>query len=86
MVFEDETVDIACPKCGHKNTVLVRDFEETARARIVCESCKVGLRIEADEFRERLERVRKEVEELERNAEQDAKRKPRQRRKGDFQI
>ena len=29
-MFEDDTVDIACPKCGHKNSLLVREFEESA--------------------------------------------------------
>jgi hypothetical protein len=42
----------------------------------------VGVRIEADEFRQRLDRVLKEVQDLEREAKRPAKR----RRKGDFQI
>ena len=81
-MFEDETVDVACPKCGHKNSILVRDFEESAETHFVCQKCQVGVRIEADEFRQRLDRVLKEVEDLEREAKRPAKRK----RKGDFQI
>ncbi|HEV3112580.1 MAG TPA: hypothetical protein VGY99_19000 [Candidatus Binataceae bacterium] len=81
-MFEDETVDVACPKCGHKNSILVRDFEESAETHFVCQKCHVGVRIEADEFRQRLDRVLKEVQDLEREAKRPAKR----RRKGDFQI
>jgi transcription elongation factor Elf1 len=85
-MFEDETVDITCPSCGHRNTIQVRAFEESAEAHIVCESCNAGVRIEAEEFRKRLAQVRKEFEELERKASRNARRKPRQPRKGDFQI
>jgi peptide subunit release factor 1 (eRF1) len=84
-MFEDETVDIACPKCGHKNPILVREFEQNAPAHFACAGCGVGLKIDADEFRGRLEQVRKELEELEREADE-ARRKTRRPRKGDFQI
>ncbi len=85
-MFEDETVDIPCPKCGHKNSILVREFEETAETHFVCVGCQVGVRIEANEFRERLERVRKELEDLERAAARATKTKSKRPRKGDFQI
>lgn len=85
-MFEDETVDVACPKCGHMNSILVRDFEESAENHFVCRNCHVGVRIDAVEFRQRLDRVRKEVEDLEREAARDAKRPARRPRKGDFQI
>jgi DNA-directed RNA polymerase subunit RPC12/RpoP len=85
-MFEDETVDVACPKCGHKNSILVREFEESAETHFVCAKCGVGLRIEAEEFRNRLDQVRKEVEDLEREAARDAKRPAKRPRKGDFQI
>ena len=84
-MFEDETVDIACPKCGHKNPILVREFEQNAQAHFACAGCRVGIKIDADEFRGRLEQVRKELEELEREAD-DARRKTKRPRKGDFQI
>jgi len=83
-MFEDQTVDVACPKCGHLNSVLVRDFEESAESHFVCEACKVGVKIEANEFRQRLQQVREELEELEREAAREAKPKPK--RKGDYQI
>ena len=85
-MFEDETVDIACPKCGHLNSVLVRDFEESAETHFVCVSCKVGVKIEANEFRRRLDKVKEELEELERDAARESKRKTKRPRKGDFQI
>ena len=85
-MFEDETVDVACPKCGHRNSILVREVEESAETHFVCQKCHVGVRIEADEFRQRLDRVLKEVEDLEREAARDAKRPAKRRRKGDFQI
>jgi len=83
-MFEDQTVDVACPKCGHLNSVLVRDFEESAESHFVCESCKVGVKIEASEFRRRLQEVSRELEELEREAAREAKPKPQ--KKDDYQI
>ncbi len=85
-MFEDQTVDVACPKCGHKNSLLVSDFEESAETHFICQNCGVGVRIEADEFKRRLDQVLKEVEELEREAARDAKRPPKRPRKDDFQI
>ncbi len=83
-MFEDQTVDVACPNCSHKNSILIRDFEQSAEGHFVCEACKVGVKIEANEFRQRLQQVREELEELEREAARDAKPKPK--RKGDYQI
>jgi formate dehydrogenase maturation protein FdhE len=85
-MFEDETVDIACPNCGHRNSILVREFEESAETHFVCQSCKAGVKIEANEFRHRLEQVREELESLERDAARESKRKAKRPRKGDFQI
>lgn len=85
-MFEDETVDIACPNCGYKNSILVREFEKSAETHFVCESCKAGVKIEANEFRHRLEQVREELESLERDAARESKRKGKRPRKGDFQI
>lgn len=85
-MFEDDTVDVACPKCGHRNSILVREFEEHAETHFVCASCKAGVKIEANEFRERLEQVRKELTSLERAAARETKKKSKRPRKGDFQI
>lgn len=84
-MFEDETMDIACPKCGHLNSVLVHEFEQSAEAHFVCVECKVGVRIEAKEFRNRLGKVKEELEDLEREAAREA-RKGKRPKKGDFQI
>lgn len=84
-MFEDQTVDLACPKCGHLNTILVRDFEEGAETHFVCEGCKTGVKVEGSQFHDRLAELTKELEELEREASRD-QRKTRRPRKGDFQI
>jgi hypothetical protein len=85
-MFEDQTVDILCPNCGHVNSVPVRDFEEHTESHLICVSCKAGVKIEAQEFRQRLEAVRKELEELELEATRESTQKIQRPRKGDFQI
>ncbi|MGH7815638.1 MAG: hypothetical protein ACREQI_16750 [Candidatus Binataceae bacterium] len=84
-MFEDESIDVACPKCGHRNSILVRAFEESAEVHFVCagEQCKAAVKVEAKQFRKRLDKVRREVEELERAA---GGKRPKPTRKGDFQI
>ena len=85
-MFEDDTIDIACPQCGHRNSLLVREVEKKAESHIVCENCKAGIKIEARGFQERLNEVRKELEEIEREAHSESK-KPKSRRvKDDYQI
>ncbi len=84
-MFEDETVDVKCPKCGAINTLLVREFEERNEAHFACESCKTSVKVEGSEFHARLAELRREVEELEREAGRSPK-KPRRPRKGDYQI
>jgi transcription elongation factor Elf1 len=83
-MFEDETVDITCPKCGHKNSILVHDFEASSEARVNCAHCGVTVRVEAEEFRQRLAAIRKELEELQREARRATK--GHRPRKDDFQI
>jgi uncharacterized Zn finger protein (UPF0148 family) len=83
-MFEDETVDIACPNCGEKNSILVRDFEASAEARVSCAHCGVKVRVEAEEFRQRLALVRKELEEIQLEARRATR--SRRPRKDDFQI
>jgi hypothetical protein len=83
-MFEDETVDITCPNCGQKNTILVRDFEANSEARVSCHHCRVMVKIEAEEFRRRLAFVRKELEEIQLEARRSGK--SRRPRKHDFQI
>jgi transcription elongation factor Elf1 len=84
LMFEDETVDIACPSCGHKNSILVRDFESSPEARISCHNCGVIVKVEAEEFRQRLALVRKELEAIQVEARRATK--SRRSRKDDFQI
>lgn len=85
-MFEDETVDIACPGCGHKNSILVHDFEASPEAHLTCQGCGAGIRIEANEFRQRLDLVRKELEDLQLEAGREGRKKARRTRKDDFQI
>jgi len=84
-MFEDETIDVTCPKCGHLNSVLVHELEEHAESHFVCVGCKAGVRLEASEFRRHLSQVRDELAELERDAAREAHKGPRPK-KGDFQI
>lgn len=83
--FEDQTIDIRCPSCSHINSVPVREFEEHTVTHLLCPSCKAGIKIEADEFRQHLDEVRQELEEFEREAMRES-RPPKRPRKGDFQI
>ncbi|MBV8772574.1 MAG: hypothetical protein JO166_09645 [Deltaproteobacteria bacterium] len=83
-MFEDETVDIACPNCSRKNSILVREFEASSEARITCQHCGAIVKVEADEFRRRLALVRKELEEIQLEARRAGK--SRRPRKDDFQI
>jgi transcription elongation factor Elf1 len=85
-MFEDETIDIACPQCGHRNSLLVREVETKVESHIVCENCKVGIKIEARGFQERLDEVRKELEEIEREAHNENKKLKSRRVKDDYQI
>ena len=82
-MFEDETVVIAFPKCGFKNSLLVRELEQTIETHIVCQGCKVGVKVEASEFQHRLNEINDEVEAMQVEARQGKNPKPR---KGDFQI
>jgi hypothetical protein len=61
-MFEDETISIACPQCGFKNSLLVRQFERTSETRIVCQGCRVGITVEASEFQRRLNQISNELE------------------------
>jgi hypothetical protein len=85
-MFEDETVDITCPKCGHLNSILVREFESADESHIVCVSCKAVVKVEAHEFHERLGQVRKELEELQRDADRGARKLKPRPTKDDYQI
>jgi hypothetical protein len=83
-MFEDETVDIACPNCNQMNSVLVRDFEASSEIRISCHHCRATVKVEAEEFRQRLALVRHELEEIQLEARRAGK--SRRPRKDDFQI
>ena len=83
-MFEDETIDVACPGCGHLNSLAVRDFEANPEQHIVCEGCKQHVRVDGGEFRKHLDKINAEVRELERTSEKTRK-KP-SGRKGHFQI
>jgi transcription elongation factor Elf1 len=85
-MFEDETVDIICPKCGHRNSLLIREIEEHSESHIACASCKVGVKVEAQGFQRRLDQVRKELEEIEREALNENDERKVRRLKDDYQI
>jgi transcription elongation factor Elf1 len=84
-MFDDETVDIACPKCGFKNSLLVRELEQSSEKHIVCQGCKVGVKLETAEFRQQLNKINDEVEAMEVEARQQGRKRP-PRRKDNFQI
>jgi hypothetical protein len=85
-MFEDETVDIMCPQCGHRNALLIREIEENSESHIVCASCKVGVKVEAQGFQRRLDQVRKELEEIKREALNENDEPKARRSKDDYQI
>ncbi|HUO05099.1 MAG TPA: hypothetical protein VMU16_07880 [Candidatus Binataceae bacterium] len=84
-MYEDESIDVACPRCGHMNPILVREFEQAAEVHFVCSGCKAGVKVEAEQFRKQLEAVEDELKKLEREAAADT-RKTKRPRKDDFQI
>ena len=85
-MFEEDTVDISCPSCGHRNSLAVRDIEDNPEQHIVCEGCKAHVKVEAQEFRGRLEQIRNEVKELERSSEQEKRQRTNPKRKDNGQI
>ncbi len=85
-MFEDETISIACPQCGFKNSLLVREIEHTSESHIVCQGCQVGVKVEASEFQNRLNEISKEVETMSLEARRAGKKIQNRIRKGDFQI
>lgn len=85
-MFEDETISIACPKCGFKNSLLVREFEQTPETRIVCQGCRVGIKVEASEFQQRLSQISNELETISLEVRRVQKKNQYRPRKGDFQI
>jgi transcription elongation factor Elf1 len=85
-MFEDETIGFACPQCGFKNSLLVRQFEQTSETMIVCQGCRVGIKVEASEFQRRLNQISIEVETMSFEARQARTKSLNRIRKGDFQI
>lgn len=83
-MFEDETIDVPCPKCNQMNPVLLREIEANNELHISCEKCKVGVKIEAKGFQQRLDQIRKELEDIQREAYLENP-KPR-KAKDDYQI
>ncbi len=84
-MFEDETVDVKCPKCGHLNSILIHEIEEHAETHFVCVGCNAGVRLEAEEFRQHLSKVQNELQQLERDAARQSTQGKRPK-KDDFQI
>jgi len=85
-MFEDETISIACPRCGYRNSLLVREFEQTSETRIACEGCRVGIKVEASEFQQRLNQISNELQTMSLEARQARRKSLNRIRKGDFQI
>jgi transcription elongation factor Elf1 len=85
-MFEDETVDIACPNCGHRNSLLVREVEAKTESHIVCNNCKAFVKIETEGFQQRLDQVRKELADIEREARRDTDKPKPRRAKDDYEI
>ena len=84
-MFEDETIDIACPHCGYRTSLLVVEVEATAESHIICKKCNAGIKIDTRDFQQRLDQIRKELEEMERNA-RSTSRGAQRRTKDDYQI
>jgi hypothetical protein len=83
-MFEDETISIAGPQCGFRNSLLVRELEQTSETRIACQGCRVGIKVE--EFQRRLNQISNELETMSLEARQARRKSLNRIRKGDFQI
>jgi len=66
--------------------MLVREVEAKSESHIVCEKCKIGIKIETRGFQERLDQVRKELEEIQREAHSESHKPSPRRPKDDYQI
>ena len=78
--------DLACPNCGFKNPLLVRELERSSETRIACQGCRVGIKLEASEFQQRLNQISNELEIMSLEARQARRKSLNRIRKGDFQI
>jgi formate dehydrogenase maturation protein FdhE len=76
-MFDDETIRIACPQCGYKNQLRVREFERADVIRARCDGCRARLKIEARGFREHLERIASELEAMRLSTRESRRRKVR---------
>jgi transposase-like protein len=54
-MFEDASLDIACPQCGHKN---VKTFAWIKRhSDFPCGGCRKTIHLDADQFRGSLKKI-----------------------------
>lgn len=60
----DGDLDIPCPECGHKTPVAIRELETNPDPHIVCGGCRKTIRINADDFRDKMKDVRKSIDDL----------------------
>ncbi len=67
-MFDDETVSLACPSCGHKNPILIRDAESAALTTFVCGGCRKILKIDLEGFHRHLDHVRAELDKIQNDA------------------
>jgi len=84
-MFEDETVAIACPNCGHKNALLVKEAETVPEAEVICVHCHQTIKIELEGLHRHLDEVRAELDAIQRDAVA-PKKKPGSSSKDDYQI
>ncbi len=82
-MFEDETVTVACPNCGYKNPVLLREAESALETSIVCNHCHKAIKIGLEGFHRHLDQVRAELDAIQHDA---AAPKKKPGSKDDYQI
>jgi transposase-like protein len=58
-LFEGQTVDVPCPKCGHAEPLSVPQLRNDPR--FTCSGCGTHVQIDASQFREGLEGVETEL-------------------------
>lgn len=56
-ILNDQTIELACPHCGHKLKERIGKLKTNAK--LICTKCKVGFSIDANDLRREVTKVEK---------------------------